>query len=149
MVNTLPRNYQRLPGLDMPRVPPSECSAAGEPGAGSGGEPRGEACRSESHRNDEGAAQPSPSLLIAAISLPRLRKRPNPDLRESLPHSPGIPKLRASFGRNPSPGSLLSPPSPQGRGPFSTFVFSPLPRGEGGPLPALLPAGAGRVRGHF
>src|SRR5208283_3942767 len=26
---------------------------------------------------------------------------------------------------------------------------SPLPGGEGVPLPALLPAGAGRVRGHF
>ena len=33
---------ERLPGLDRLRVPPSECSTAGEPDAGSGGEPRGE-----------------------------------------------------------------------------------------------------------
>jgi len=49
----------------------------------------------------------------------------------------------------PALGALRSPPSPQERGPLATFLFNPLLRGEGGPLPALLPAGAGRVRGHF
>jgi len=56
-----------------------------------------------------------------------------------------------SKGQDPSPGSLRLPPSPQGRGPLSHLfsVASPLPRGEGGPLPALSPAGAGRVRGYL
>jgi hypothetical protein len=35
--------------------------------------------------------------------------------------------------------SADGPPSPQRREPLRTFVFSPLPRGECGPLPALLP----------
>ena len=57
---------------------------------------------------------------------------------------------RGSVGRNPSPGSLLSPPSPQGRGLKSIMlpalplggsaeihhVDSPLPGGEGVPQPA-------------
>jgi hypothetical protein len=59
-----------------------------------------------------------------------------------------IPKLRDSLGRNPSPGSLLSPPSPHGRGLKSISVDGPLPWVEGGPQPALSSAGAGRVRGY-
>ena len=61
------------------------------------------------------------------------------------------PELRTCEARSeetPHPAPYPSadgPPSPQGGGPFRTFVFSPLPRGEGGPLPALLPAGAGRA----
>ena len=37
-----------------------------------------------------------------------------------------IPKLRDAAGRNPSPGSLLSPPSPRGRGLKSSRVDGPL-----------------------
>src|ERR1019366_5023528 len=61
--------------------------------------------------------------------------------------------VRGSVGRackwpNKTRRRLLETISPManvrcdGRG-----VLSPLPRGEGGPLPALLRAGAGRVRG--
>jgi hypothetical protein len=69
----------------------------------------------------------------------------------SAPHSllTCMPKLRDSAERNPSPGSLLSPPSHQRRGLKSIRVDSPLPWGEGGPQPALSSAGAGRVRGDF
>ncbi|SPE31166.1 hypothetical protein SBA2_60003 [Acidobacteriia bacterium SbA2] len=45
--------------------------------------------------------------------------------------------MRGSAGRNPSPGSLLSPPSPQGRGLKSNIVDGPLPWGEGAPQPAF------------
>jgi hypothetical protein len=58
-----------------------------------------------------------------------------------------IPKSRGSVGRNPSPGSLRSPPSPQGRGPLTTFVFSPLPGGEGGPLSRCTSSGSGPGEG--
>ena len=64
-------------------------------------------------------------------------------------NSTRTPKLRGSVGRNPSPGSLLSPPSPQGRGLKSIIDDGPLPWGEGGPQPALSSAGAGRVRGYL
>jgi hypothetical protein len=36
------------------------------------------------------------------------------------------------------------PPLPKGEGSFA--LLRPLPMGEGGPLPAVSPAGAGRVR---
>jgi hypothetical protein len=44
--------------------------------------------------------------------------------------STSIPRLRNSAGRDPSPGSLLSPPSPRGRGLKSSRVDGPL-GGEG------------------
>ena len=49
---------------------------------------------------------------------------------------PRNPKFRGSAGRNPSPGSLLSPPSPQGRRLTSIILDGPLPWGEGVPQPA-------------
>ena len=48
-------------------------------------------------------------------------------------------------GKTPHPASFVGHPLPKGEG--WDFDFLPSHRGEGGPRPALLPAGAGRVRG--
>ena len=104
-----------------------------------------------------GGASPLPFLssarCCAQARASRLRSKGAPlRSKATLPvhaSSTRIPRLRGSVRINPSPGSLLSPPSPQGRGHKSIKVDGPLPWGEGSPQPAKSSAGAGRVRGYF